>query len=803
MKKFLLFVFVALAFAACTQDIVVDITPEPIVDEVPETLVVGFEGDDTRIQLNEAQKTVWTKGDLVSVFYRSDANQQWKFQGNTGDRSGTIKRVSTPEYSHTTSKMVVAYPYNENYYLNPETCNLQAFLPAEQTYLKDSYGINGNIMVSQSEYKQFILKSVCGWLKIQLKGEGQVVKKVTLKGNNGEQVAGEIYVNTADATSILAAEMGFSSDHTQVGGTMVEDDTVLTEVTLNCPNGVTLSSTAKAFYIALPPQTFAKGLSVEVSCSDESVMTKSTDSSITIGRNSIQPMAALTYDGVVPEVYELVYTTNNGQPLDPYTTEGFGANFVENTYDATTGIGSLKFDAQMTYIPDRAFVGCSNLTSINLTKQIKRIGIEAFNGCSALAVMEIPGSVYSIGDKAFYHCSGMQEITIPKGVSIGVSSFEGCSGKANINCSIPYGYYAAGKFYKANFNEVVLGEGITSIGSWGFYCCSNIKKISIPNSLTYIEGEAFADCGNIEQVNISSLESWCKISFGNGSAHPAGQNTKLFLAGEELIDVVIPESVTNIAPYAFYEIKSIKSVTMHDKVSYIGEFAFYKCNSLSSVTNGNRVTSIGTYAFYYCTNLSSITIGNRVTTIGKDAFFNCDSLTSVIIPDSVTTIGDYAFNSCDSLTSVTIGNSVTTIGECAFRGCSKLREFTGKYAADGGRCLIIDNTIIAYAEASGTTYNIPESVTTIGNDAFACCGSLTSVNIPDSITTIGDYAFWYCTNLKYVYCKATTPPALDGWYVFDGNASGRRIIVPIGSGEAYKTATYWKEYANDIFEDEF
>ena len=83
----------ALAFAACTQNVVVDITPAPIVDEAPETLVVGFEGDDTRIQLNEAQKTVWTNGDLVSVFYRSDANQKWQYRGETGSRTAELTRV--------------------------------------------------------------------------------------------------------------------------------------------------------------------------------------------------------------------------------------------------------------------------------------------------------------------------------------------------------------------------------------------------------------------------------------------------------------------------------------------------------------------------------------------------------------------------------------------------------------------------------------------------------------------------------------------------------------------------------------
>ena len=267
------------------------------------------------------------------------------------------------------------------------------------------------------------------------------------------------------------------------------------------------------------------------------------------------------------------------------------------------------------------------------------------------------------------------------------------------------------------------------------------------------------------------------------------------------------------------------------------------------------VTTIGEGAFAACSNLKEFTgkyaaDGGRCLIIDNTiiAYANASG-TTYNIPDSVTTIGYWAFIGCDSLTSVTIGGSVTTIGEGAFAGCSNLREFTGKYAADGGRCLIIDNTIIAYAEASGTTYNIPESVTTIGDWAFAWCISLTSVNIPDSVTTIGDDAFLgcgsltsvnipenvttignsaffscdsltsvnipenvtiignqafdYCTSLKYVYCKATTPPALGYSNVFDNNASRRRIIVPIGSGEAYKTAENWSGYANDIFEDVF
>ena len=256
------------------------------------------------------------------------------------------------------------------------------------------------------------------------------------------------------------------------------------------------------------------------------------------------------------------------------------------------------------------------------------------------------------------------------------------------------------------------------------------------------------------------------------------------------------------------------------------------------------VTTIGERAFDDCDNLTSVNIPNSVTTIGYLAFFSCDSLTSVNIPDSVTEIGEYAFAYCYSLTSVNIPDSVTTIGGGAFASCTSLTEFTGKFATEDGRSLIVDNTIIACANASGTTYtipdsvtsigegafsrcgslksvnipnsvttigerafewcdslksvNIPDSVTEIGERAFECCTSLKSVNIPDSVITIGDEAFFYCYSLTSVYCKATTPPALYGDSVFDYNGSGRKIYVPRQSVNVYKNAKGWKEYADAI-----
>ena len=751
MKKFYILALVAAMFAACSTDVT-----EDVAIEAPETLKVSFE-ESSRIQLDN-NKTVWTKGDLVSVFYRSDANQQWKFQGNTGDRSGSIKRVSTPEYSHTTSKMVVAYPYNENYYLNPETCNLQAFLPAEQTYLKDSYGINGNIMVSQSEYKQFVLKSVCGWLRIRLIGNGEKVQSIKLKGNNGEQVAGEIYVNTADATSILAAEMGFSSDHTQVGGTMVEDDTILTEVTLDCDEGVTLGTKSTAFNIGLPPQEFSKGLTIEIVCSDGSTMTKSTDNTITIERNRIVPMTVFEFANTTPATNKIWYTSSDGNIVTPYASDVFGANIVSNTYENDKGV--ITFDGPITLIGENAFNSCDKLRSITLPKSLTTIGARAFSNCNGLTKCTIPDSVTEIGYYAFMDCTLLKSITIPDSVTsfmhgvfhncTSLIAFYGKFASADNRCLIVNGMLHS--FARAGLTEYTVPDSVTEIGGSVFFGCKSLTSITIPDSVTKIGSSAFQGC--------TSLTS-----------------------------ITIPNSVTEIGMDAFYECTSLTSVTIPDSVTSFGQGVFHNCSSLKEiyyigdlstwckinfVSSSANPMNNGAKLYLNGEELTgNVTFPSDVTEIKDYTFYGYSLMTSVTIPDSVTSIGRGVFLKCTSLTSVTIGNRVSSIGEGAFSNCSSLRSVT-----------------------------FSDSVTSIGDEAFYKCTSLISVTIPDSVTSIGSSAFSNCSSLKEAYCKPITPPS-GGANTFRNNASGRKIYVPRASLDTYKTAKYWKSLAADYVPYDF
>ena len=756
MKKLLLFVLAVMGFAACTQDVEVSVIER---HDTPETITVGFEGDDTRIQLNEAQKTVWNKGDLVSVFYRSDANQKWQYQGETGERVGDLKRVESAVGTTKTTKTIVVYPYSENYWLNTDSYAIEATLPAIQCYTAGSYGVGDNLMVAQSEFTQFSLKSVCGWLKLQLTGDGEVVKSITFKGNNGEQVAGLIYVDTATAEATLASEMGGSDDN-NAGGNLIFDDTILTEVTLDCGEGVTLGAEATAFYIALPPQTFENGFKVDIVCADDTKMVKSSSNTLTIERNHIQPMAAMKFAPSVPN-NQIWYTSSDGNIVTPYKTNVFGATIKSNTY--TDGKGVITFDGDVTMIGEYAFRYCRSLTSVTIPDSVTSIGESAFYDCTSLTSVTIGNSVTTIGNYAFLYCDSLTSVNIPDSVTeIGSSAFSTCGKLAS----------------------VTIGNSVTTIGNYAFCKCDSLTSVNIPDSVTSIGYGAFCVCDSLKEFkgkfatedgrSLIVDNTIIAYAYASGTTYTIPDSVTsignyAFLYCDSLTSVTIPDSVNKIESDAFSDCDSLTSVNIPDSVTEIGYGAFSYCDSLTGVIIGDSVTSIGGSAFTYCSSLTSVTIGDSVMLIGYEAFSNCDSLTSVTIPDSVTEIGYGAFSYCDSLTSVNIPDSVTTIGDHAFDSCDSL-----------------------------TSVNIPDSVTTIGYGAFYGCDNLTSVTIGDSVTSIGGSAFEDCTSLTSVYCKATTPPSFSNFYVFDYNGSGRKIYVPIESVDAYKSATNWSKYASAI-----
>ena len=407
------------------------------------------------------------------------------------------------------------------------------------------------------------------------------------------------------------------------------------------------------------------------------------------------------------------------------TINGIKYDVITKAKQATVISGDTKYSGDIV-IP-------SEITYNNVTCSVTSIETYAFGYCSGLTSITIPNSVTSIREYAFWSCSGLKEVHIND-----IAAW----------CSIGFGNSYANPLYYAHnlylnnelITELVIPDGVTSIEFGAFLSCSGLTSITIPNSVTSIGEYAFYDCDGLTSVTIGN----CVTSIGNS----------VFNGCSGLTSIEIPNSVTSIGKWAFYQCSGLTSITIPNSVISIGEEAFLGCKGLTSVTIPNSVTSIGNYAFQDCSGLTSITIPNSVTSIGSFAFLGCTGLTSITIPNSVTSIGGKAFLGCTGLTSITIPNSVTSIGNYAFRYCSGLESIVvdpgnTKYDSRENCNAIIEtesNTLLYGCNNSV----IPNSITSIGEDAFYSCSGLTSVIIGNSVTSIGNYAFYGCSGLESI-----------------------------------------------------
>ena len=455
-------------------------------------------------------------------------------------------------------------------------------------------------------------------------------------------------------------------------------------------------------------------------------------------------------------------------------------------FSSFTELTSLSFPDSLVRIENGAFQECSSLSSVALNRGLKQIDDYAFISCNAMTSITIPTTVNEIGSYAFGY-----DVT-PEGEIVKEEAFTivGAPGTAAESYAEANGF----TFDPALPKEPITGEcgvdgdnliwtfdedtGVLTIEGSGamaeydpwdyiynngpdlcppwFDYRESILEVVLPEGLTVIGGWAFFDCANLKSVNLPAGLT--------AIAHDA------FRACPALTGIVFPESLTEIGYYAFNKCTALTGVIVPDGVTSVGEGAFYDCTGLTSAVLPEGITKLKMMLFSGCTKLTDVSLPESLTAIDEGAFKNCTSLQNLVVPEAVTTIGANAFGGCTSMESITLPAQMTAIGDGAFAGCSAL---TGIVVPEG----VEELGLFVFSNCTNLqSITFPRSLKQIGEEVLTNNTALKSITLYEGLESIGSFAFHDCTALE----NLTLPEGLTsiGYYAFLNCPRMTSVTIP-------------------------
>lgn len=779
-KLFYIFCSCALIATSCSQH---EISETPLTPHGSEwDFHASFDDKSSRTLLNEQMKNVWSFDDRISIFMGNSYNHHYKFNGATGDTSGTFSKVDDPFITgEVLNANYAIYPYSAENSID-ENGVIHTSLPAVQTYNSNSFGLNANTMVAVTESleNRFLsFQNVCGYVRVKLYGDNVTIKSVTLTGNNEEILGGTAQIAAA-YNQIPQLSMAGASAKT---------------LTVDCGNGVKIGTTeydATSFVFVVPPTAMEKGFTIVATDVDGNTFTKVTNNSQEVKRNTILTMPELkwTDDGKPKfEIPEGVLTIHNEEKgmlliaLMDYAYDEIVSMKITGTMNDEDFLWiyyempALRYldisEVNITTLPNKCFYQSSNVETLIMPNSLQTISDSAFYQ-SVVKEIYLNDGLLTIGTGAFKNCKGLTSIHIPHSVTtIGDNAFYDCTNLASVTFADGCNLSALAKnvFYGTAIESIQIPANVNSIATSSdspFYSCNNLKTVTFEaNSQLKTLGKSF------EKTSLETIEIPNSVETISAFYKIATLKDVYFEANSQL---------KTIAAQAFYGC-GISTITIPASTEILGDESFYTCPNLSSIQfeNNSQLTYIGECAFYE-TPIESIIIPASVQTIGIKAFWYCESLAQLTFEENsnLSLISDSAFYHCISLESVTIPKSVVTIDKSAFyysgltsvtfEEGSKLERIEGAKGSNGD----YDYRFGAFGSTNIKTIEFPSSLTMIGGSAFADCSNLQKITFPDDSKLDGIYlgAFARCA-----LTSITLPASLRiiGIGAFESNSKLRII----------------------------
>lgn len=503
---------------------------------------------------------------------------------------------------------------------------------------------------------------------------------------------------------------------------------------------------------------------------------------------SINPYE-ISDSGVLKSSSMNLYLVDNDGHLDLSEYEGkiktieAGAFSKVEIESGINPLQSIVLPKGITTIGDDAFSDNTSLTSIKIPNTVTSIGKRAFQGCANLTSIEIPDTVTYIGDYCFSGCNRLQKIKLSKKIqTINQRLLQGCS----------------------SLTEIEIPEGVKSIDYAAFSSCNKLTTITLPASLTSFNGTALAGLSRLTEVKVADGNN--SFKFENGMLLSKDGKT-MYMALLTLTEINVPNGVVSIVGDTLSGSSATKIILPDTVSSNLSGTVFNGMNKLSTIelsstsknlklVDGNLYSYDGKRFIKYMGTSKTFTVPEGVETLVCRCITK--SMTTLNLPSTLKIIEGWSLESMSGVNLLNIPASVTTMYTYSFHANTKLRvaESNSTYKSiDDVLILNKAGTKVIMASKNATTYNIPNTVTEIGKNAFYGCSKITSITIPDSVTTIGAGAFESCGSLTEITIPQNVTSIGSDAFVY----CGKLMAINIKGEEGRISGGPWgAQYGNRV-----